>query len=890
MNRLQAIGFQLWIGFIILCPSLLRAGELPVYQVWNRTLLDDPVRGVEEVQKRLQKLDKNRDIAESLQLILLLSRDANIIDPKAQPSREQVQEALTQAIQLKMHDARLLLQYQLADKTSPQADIDFKAWLQEARDKGLNRTEALLLNSRGFAFFYEGRYAESLQSARDALRALQHEADPDDSDLLTLKNDLASALDYLGDFRKSRALYEEILDVMDRDQGYRYIRAVVAYNFAAMLKDEQDWPLARRLFQSAIDGTKILNESVIHGLSKKGLAEILIKQGHLTDALRLIDETVQTLEPLGILPDAIADCWRLRAKVYVQQMRWADAQEALKKAQIELLANNRKFQSDLALLRASALQGLGDANSATGEARRAATLLQEQMRADRQGEIAKLSVQLGLELEEQKTALLTKENELQAQKLRESALLKQAFVIVCGLSILALLFLGAALILLRQVTRSRRHMKQILDNIEEGLLTINAELQCSTDLSPYMEHLLGIRHALLKDLDVLTLLLNRSTLTDDQKAMLRSVLMACLDEDILSWELNQGNLPQELILDNGQRSLALHWQMLSGRTGRVRFILLAIRDITERRQMLETIHHAQRRAEQLEILSQELFQTDLNRAASFMRSLQQPLDRMQATWARGETSSALDARLLHTWKGNARTLGLHSMAAAIHKVESGEHQSLSEWIAVYQSLLDRLLSLGLSQTAQALSFWQLIDETERDFKRQLEENDLNFGGIVCENSFESWNESQLGLLRIVLVHGISNAIDHGFVRPRGRGEKVSDTVRIRLRAEATADRLHVELEDNGIGLNQDKLRQLAQSRGFVPTAEQTFLDVLFLDGVTTSDTLSATSGRGIGLAAIQQGAQDYGGHCLIRPATAQNGTRLLIDIPLAPAVSMPSGF
>ncbi|HYX36216.1 MAG TPA: tetratricopeptide repeat protein [Oligoflexus sp.] len=878
---------MLLLGLSIL-PSRLDAEELPIYQIWNKQLKDDPVRSVDAIQRRMKDLDKGKDAAEWVQLTLVLSRDADLVAPQNQPDATQLTEAHQAASQLRLHDVRLLLEYEMAERERqnqgrPLDDLDaaFQSWIQQAGQSKFPRTEALLLNSRALAFFYQGRYAESLQTGREALRAMQKVAGPSDPDVLSLKNDLASALDYLGDQRQSRALYNEILEAMG-PEGYRYMRAVISYNFATTLRDEVDWPRARQLYQAAIDGLQSLQEAVIRALAQKGLAEIWIKQGQPSEALALIGSTIKTLEQLDVLPDAVADGWRLQAKALTQLKRWAEAQDALKKADISQLASHRKYQSDLALLRADAFQGLGESSRALAEARRAAMLLQDQMKADRQGEIAKLSVQLGLELEEQKTALLTKENELQAQKIHENEMLEKVFFVVSGLSILALLFLSLALTFLRQVLRSRRHMKQILDNIEEGLITINPELRCSTDLSPYMEHLLGIRRDVLQNLDVLTLLMDRSHLTADQKALIRSALQACLGEDPSGWDFNQSHLPQELTLDDGQRFLALHWQMLASRSGRIRYILLAIRDITERKKLQLHVHQAERRAQQFEILSQELWQSEGPAVSRFLHSLEQPWQEMQEAY-REHTHLSLDhRRTLHTWKGNARTLGLGSLAEAIHQVESQSEAlpQLVEWIAAYQALQARLLRLSHAQETTSQSLWQLFDTAEKDLKRLLGQHQLPLAGLVCDDHFGQWHDDDLELVRILLVHGISNAVDHGFIRPMASGHKLDRGFLIQFRAHVMDESLRLELDDNGCGLNPQQLQKLAQERGFVPRADQDDTDVLFEEGVTSSEQVSATSGRGLGLSAIRHAVEQRGGRCRIQALHPEIGTRLIMMVPL----------
>jgi chemotaxis protein histidine kinase CheA len=67
-------------------------------------------------------------------------------------------------------------------------------------------------------------------------------------------------------------------------------------------------------------------------------------------------------------------------------------------------------------------------------------------------------------------------------------------------------------------------------------------------------------------------------------------------------------------------------------------------------------------------------------------------------------------------------------------------------------------------------------------------------------------------------------------------------------------------QDRGVGLDHSKLKNLALESGL---PAETYLEVLFLDGKSTAESVTETSGRGIGLGAARKIARDNGGDVVL---------------------------
>ena len=139
-----------------------------------------------------------------------------------------------------------------------------------------------------------------------------------------------------------------------------------------------------------------------------------------------------------------------------------------------------------------------------------------------------------------------------------------------------------------------------------------------------------------------------------------------------------------------------------------------------------------------------------------------------------------------------------------------------------------------------------------------------------------------------LLHMVRNSLDHGIETPQERlAAGKPETACIRIDASQRGGHVIVEIEDDGRGLDQDKILQRAIERGLVPataklSAEQ-IAELVFLPGFTTADSVSDLSGRGVGLDVVRSNIHSLGGNIDVR-SLAGRGTHFIIRLPLTLAI------
>lgn len=138
--------------------------------------------------------------------------------------------------------------------------------------------------------------------------------------------------------------------------------------------------------------------------------------------------------------------------------------------------------------------------------------------------------------------------------------------------------------------------------------------------------------------------------------------------------------------------------------------------------------------------------------------------------------------------------------------------------------------------------------------------------MVVENTNAGVDRSLVSDLRDALVHLMRNAIDHGIESPDLRSTLgKSETGKVMLRARADGDMLHVEVEDDGRGIDPDRLRQVAVQRRLLSEtqaaalSEREAMELIFRPGFSTRDEISETSGRGVGMDVVKKKVEALGG-------------------------------
>lgn len=137
-----------------------------------------------------------------------------------------------------------------------------------------------------------------------------------------------------------------------------------------------------------------------------------------------------------------------------------------------------------------------------------------------------------------------------------------------------------------------------------------------------------------------------------------------------------------------------------------------------------------------------------------------------------------------------------------------------------------------------------------------------------------------------LVHLIRNSGDHGIELPHERiAAGKPETGTIHLSAYHSGNHVFIEIEDDGHGINQERVLAIAIKNGVVSEAEAAKLTadeinmLLFAPGFSTADKISDISGRGVGLDVVKTKIVSLGGNVTVTSALGK-GTKFSVQLPL----------
>jgi two-component system chemotaxis sensor kinase CheA len=133
-----------------------------------------------------------------------------------------------------------------------------------------------------------------------------------------------------------------------------------------------------------------------------------------------------------------------------------------------------------------------------------------------------------------------------------------------------------------------------------------------------------------------------------------------------------------------------------------------------------------------------------------------------------------------------------------------------------------------------------------------------------------------------LIHLVRNAVDHGIELPEDRGDKGS-TGQLRIVFSLDKEQFRILCEDDGPGLNYERIRKKAVEKGIITgeeaanAGEAELAELIFTPGFSTAEELSTISGRGVGMSALKDAVLSLRGTIHL---TSRQGQGLAVEILL----------
>jgi two-component system chemotaxis sensor kinase CheA len=163
--------------------------------------------------------------------------------------------------------------------------------------------------------------------------------------------------------------------------------------------------------------------------------------------------------------------------------------------------------------------------------------------------------------------------------------------------------------------------------------------------------------------------------------------------------------------------------------------------------------------------------------------------------------------------------------------------------------------------------------------------------LVLEGEQTEADKNIIESLADPLIHIVRNSLDHGLETPEvRRASGKPETGTLTIRAAQEADRVVIEIIDDGKGIDPMVIKRKAYEKGLIDEAaleridDQEAVNLIFAAGLSTAAVVSDLSGRGVGMDVVRSAVDKMNGTVMVNSELGK-GTKIRISLPLSMAVT-----
>lgn len=190
-------------------------------------------------------------------------------------------------------------------------------------------------------------------------------------------------------------------------------------------------------------------------------------------------------------------------------------------------------------------------------------------------------------------------------------------------------------------------------------------------------------------------------------------------------------------------------------------------------------------------------------------------------------------------------------------------------------LQDLVLQLRMQPINVILNrFPRMVRDLSQELKKDIE--------LIIEGEDTELDRTVVSELSEPLVHLIRNAADHGIESADRRAALGKDPKgTIKLSAYQEGNRVVITIQDDGKGLDPDKIRESAINKGLEveDLDDKEIIQLIFDQGFSTRNEVTSISGRGVGLDVVRQKIESLGGDIEV-VSQVDKGTSFIVKLPL----------
>ncbi len=225
------------------------------------------------------------------------------------------------------------------------------------------------------------------------------------------------------------------------------------------------------------------------------------------------------------------------------------------------------------------------------------------------------------------------------------------------------------------------------------------------------------------------------------------------------------------------------------------------------------------------------------------------------------------------------------IAQSMLRQQTSEYHRIGQTVAQLGQIVNKMQNIAMSMRMIPIkaTFMKMI-RLVRDLSRKSGK-DINLSMVGEDTEID---RNVVDALYEPMVHMIRNACDHGIESSSERSASCKSVQgNIYLRAYHKGGNIVIEIEDDGQGLDKDRILKKAGSTGLITGQEQMtdsqVFDLIMQPGFSTAKEVTDVSGRGVGMDVVKEGLEKFRGQLNIESQKGK-GTKFIISLPLTLAI------
>ncbi len=440
---------------------------------------------------------------------------------------------------------------------------------------------------------------------------------------------------------------------------------------------------------------------------------------------------------------------------------------------------------------------------------------------------------------------------------------------------------------------AKKETDNFLENVDEGLFLLNDSLYMGSQYSKALEKIFQTKRIAGRNF----LKFMKGSLSADDLETLENFLVLLLDKEYDEAVLFDLNPLQKINIyfdkEDVEKTLTFNFKRIYNRRKDIKELMVIVKDITKQVKLEKKLKESEAQTKKQTEWVMSIMRVEPSMMREFIDGLKSEFETVDEYFImvrRDKKYMEFTDKLyrsIHLVKGNAAILNLSFFADELHSFEDeissvrekekidsidinhlyNDYLGLKEGIVNIDKLLSRMSKLH-SQIRTTRSYEnEMLIKSMQNYVKQISAD----AGKLIKLDLKKFNANIIPykyrlLVREVLIQLIRNSVAHGIETERERmerGKPQKGTVAISCYEEN--NNFWLELKDDGRGIDIAKLAEKIKmskkwdENKISAMSEKEVAQMIFESGISTGDTVTRISGRGIGLDAVKTKIEKYNG-------------------------------